>query len=208
MIFLGPIEHHVHSIAFAMKEGPEHLPDVVVIGSILVSEGASVGEEQEEFLGEAFTEFVEGSADLAFGHDLIFLEFRVGPDAEPGQVPRQEGDQHVSQRLQIVPSGLLDPQVCAHRRITRRPYQRLPFYVRYVLVVVASVPARKPKVYQMHYVRPLSSSHHKVSWLNISMDESSTMELLQAHKHLIGQHQDSLQAEPAPRTQLTVEAAA
>ena len=63
-------------------------------------------------------------------HDqLVLLLPRVRHDALPRQLPAEEVDQHVAQRLQVVAPTLLDAHVVVDRGVARCACETLAFVV-------------------------------------------------------------------------------
>lgn len=43
-----------------------------------------------------------------------------------------------------------------------------------------TVEVRKPEIYQVNFVGIGTNTHHKVPWLNVTMDDTRVVELLQS----------------------------
>jgi len=61
--------------------------------------------------------------------------------------------------------------------------------------VTVSILLSETEVNDEEFVTVSSDAHDEVVWLDVSVDEVLTMDVLNAADHLIGQHQDSLHSE-------------
>mmetsp|Transcript_9826 Transcript_9826/g.27635 ORF Transcript_9826/g.27635 Transcript_9826/m.27635 type:complete len:294 (-) Transcript_9826:96-977(-) len=195
---LRPIEHAIIDKALAHEEILEQPAQVCVVWPVLEAERAAVVQVGGEDRGVPLAERLDRRGALAL-HDFVVLLFlRIGLEALPRQLATIEIHQHVAYRLEVVASALLDSQMCVHTRVPGSACQTLAFTVWYVLLGLrVPVLFGQPEVDNVHLIGLLPQANEEVVGLDIAVDEILRMDVLNTVDHLVGQHEDRLQAELA-----------
>jgi hypothetical protein len=102
----------------------------------------------------------------------------------------------VAKRLEIISSRLLDTQVGVDRSVSSSTRQVLVLSVRDVQVGLGvSVLLGQSKVDHVDLVASLANAHEEVVRLDISVDEVSGVDVLDSRDQLVGEKENSLEAE-------------
>mmetsp|Transcript_10209 Transcript_10209/g.27873 ORF Transcript_10209/g.27873 Transcript_10209/m.27873 type:complete len:271 (+) Transcript_10209:176-988(+) len=188
-----PVEHIVPNEPLSYEQIPEQLSQVGVVWLVVEPQTPRVLEVDDKLCRKPLAERLCWRRHLLLRDFLVLLLFRRCLQTLPRQRPAQEVHQHVAQRLQVIPTGLLNPQVRVDRRIPRRPRQIFVFTVGNVDVRLwVSVLFCQTVVNHVHLVGPTTQPHQKVIRLDISVDEGLRVQVLDSRKHLVCQHQHRL----------------
>mmetsp|Transcript_49555 Transcript_49555/g.97593 ORF Transcript_49555/g.97593 Transcript_49555/m.97593 type:complete len:334 (-) Transcript_49555:238-1239(-) len=148
---MGPVKHKVIVESLRVEELPKKFPQIIVVGFLLESERPDGTKVLPKFLRQASAEVLDRCSLLSVQDLCILVLLRLRIQALPGKRTTCEVNQDVSECLQVVPSGLLNPHVSGNRGVSRCPGQRLSRSVWNMLVSDAvSVPLAKPKVQHVH----------------------------------------------------------
>src|ERR1700733_1100792 len=132
-VFLGaldtPIENVVVLVAFANEKVTEKFAKVRVVGLVVETKGAGVVEENSKFVGIASAEEIGGSGHFLLHDAIVFLLLGSSLEPLPRKGTTEEVHEHVSQRFEIIATGLLDAQMGVDRGVPRRSGQVLVFPV-------------------------------------------------------------------------------
>ena len=91
-----------------------------------------------------------------------------------------------------------DTQVRIDRRISRRARQILVLTIRDMKVRLGiPILLRQPKINHIHLISPLADAHQEVIRLDIAVDETLGMDVLDAGDELVGEEEDGLEGELA-----------
>lgn len=99
-----------------------------------------------ELTGVALAKFVNAGFDLLFLNIVVLFVFASAGQPLPGEGAAQEVEQHVPDRLEVVATALLVPQMRADGSVARRARQVLPLAVGDVLALRVLVALRQSKV--------------------------------------------------------------
>lgn len=149
----------------------------------------------DELIREALAEVFN------FGHDFLFLDLFIllldvfGSEIHPWERAAQEVHEHIAEAFNIVSSGLLNTQMGRDRSITGGTGQTFAFTVLDVLSSGGHVLFGKTKIKDEDSVRVLVDPKSKVVWLDISVDNSARVDVLDTLDHLVGNHEDSFDRE-------------
>lgn len=87
---------------------------------------------------QPLAQLVDRRCDLRLCYFLVLVLLVVSLQSLPWQAPLQKVHQHVTDRLQVVSSALLDAQVRVHASVPCCPSQALPLPVRNVQVLLGN----------------------------------------------------------------------
>jgi hypothetical protein len=192
----APVVDVVVLVAQSAHQLQEVLAQVVVVRLLVVLQRAGVVQVHRELEGQALAEQVGRQGHLALRDLLVLLGLVVVADALPGQVPLQQVDQHVAQRLQVIPAALLDAEVRVDGRVPGRAHEGAPLPVGHVLVAAAvPVLAAQPEVHHEQVVRLLLQPHQEVFGLEIPVEDVPVVHGLDPLEQLVRQHQHRLEGE-------------
>src|ERR1700730_8160123 len=107
----APVKDIIILVSLADEEISEELAKVRIVRLVIETESACVVEENAELIGEAAAEEISGSGHLLFHDAVILLLLGSCLQALPGKRAAKEVHENVSERLQVVTTGLLDAQM-------------------------------------------------------------------------------------------------
>jgi len=114
----------------------------------------------------------------------------------PWQTASQEIHEHVPESLEVISPALLNTEVGIDGRIPRRPGQVLVLAVRYVLMRLwVSVLLCEAKINAVDEVGLASEANEEIVWLDVTVDETLVVDVLNALQQLVGDHENRLQVE-------------
>mmetsp|Transcript_48463 Transcript_48463/g.156539 ORF Transcript_48463/g.156539 Transcript_48463/m.156539 type:complete len:219 (+) Transcript_48463:585-1241(+) len=192
---VGPIVVMIIAKTFSSEEAFEEVPQVVVIRSCLERKAANVTHVGCELLGETFAKVLDGNAQLLVHHHMVLSAFGdiLLAIILPWQAAAQEVEQDVPQRLQIVPSALVNSGVSVDAHEAQRP-DRPP-----ALLAVHMLPRARiqpcpdqAKVGEVNGVCTVAKADQEVGRLQVSVEKAHSMHMLQALQHLVGQAEHCL----------------
>mmetsp|Transcript_124807 Transcript_124807/g.398988 ORF Transcript_124807/g.398988 Transcript_124807/m.398988 type:complete len:217 (+) Transcript_124807:529-1179(+) len=187
---VGPLVVMIIEKTSSSKEAFEEVPQVVVIRSCLERKAANVPHVGCELLGETFAKVLDGNAQLLVHHHMVLSAFGdiLLAIILPWQAAAQEVEQDVPQRLQIVPSALVNSGVSVDAHEAQRP-DRPP-----ALLAVHMLPRARiqpcpdqAKVGEVNGVCTVAKADQEVGRLQVSVEKAHSMHMLQALQHLVGQ---------------------
>lgn len=172
------------------------MPQILVIWQLEKVERPAVPQVGANFRRKPFAEHIYWRVDFGVPNHLVPLLQVVCFEALPRERGPQEVDQHVAQRFQVIPAGLLLAQVSVDGHVPCSARQRL---VLSVWDVVASLRVNillaQPKINNVDsgvaVQRP--PAHKKVFRLDVSVDNVLRMNVLQPGDQLDPNHAHCLQ---------------
>lgn len=189
----------VVGVALRPEEVAEHAAEVGDVGLGLELEGAAVGEVLGELGRAALAKGRNGDGLLLLHNELVLLGGRLGLEALPREAALEEVDEDVADGLEVVTAGLLDAKMVVDGGITGRTGQGAALALGNVLQGAGvTVPLGQTKVDAVDEVAgPAASVGDEVGGLDITVDEMAGVHQLDALQHLVGDHEDRLEGEPA-----------
>lgn len=189
----------VVGVALRPEEVAEHAAEVGDVGLGLELEGAAVGEVLGELGRAALAKGRNGDGLLLLHNELVLLGGRLGLEALPREAALEEVDEDVADGLEVVTAGLLDAKMVVDGGITGSTGQGAALALGNVLQGAGvTVPLGQTKVDAVDEVAgPTASVGDEVGGLDITVDEMAGVHQLDALQHLVGDHEDRLEGEPA-----------
>mmetsp|Transcript_22320 Transcript_22320/g.46874 ORF Transcript_22320/g.46874 Transcript_22320/m.46874 type:complete len:427 (-) Transcript_22320:824-2104(-) len=193
----GPVKDVVVLIPGPNKGLPQQVAQVVVVRLVVEPQAPAVVKVRHKLLRKLLAKHFDRRGHLSLADLLVLLFFRGRLEPLPGEAAAQKVQEHVPQRLQVVPPALLYTQVGVDRGVPRSPCQVLVLSVRNVLVC-PGIPILfgQPKVDDVHLVRLLPQAHQEVVRLDIPVDEAPGVHVLDPSKQLVRQHEHRLERKP------------
>ena len=189
------IKDEVVLVGLPEEEFLEQAPQVGIVGAILEAQAPAVVQVGHEFTGRVLAEDLAGRGHPLLHDFLLLLLLRVRFQPLPGQGTTDEIRQDVAHGLEVVPPGLLDPEMGVHARIPGRAREVLVLPVGDVLLGLQSpVLLRQTEVDDVNLVRLLPELDEEVFRLDLSASEVLRMHVLHPVDHLVREHEDGLQA--------------
>ncbi|KAL7554876.1 hypothetical protein ACHAWF_018693 [Thalassiosira exigua] len=176
----------------------EHPPQVGNVGLGLELEAAAVREVLRELAGTSLAQGGDGDGLLLLHDELVLLGGALGLEALPGEPALEEVDEDVADGLEVVAAGLLDAQVVVDGGVAggagEGPSLALGDVLEGAGVAVALRQAEVDAVDEVPRAAPVGD---EVGRLDVAVDEVAAVHDLHALEHLIGDHEDGLEAEAA-----------
>jgi hypothetical protein len=119
-----PVVLQVDEVALVLEDVGEFGDDEAVVRVLVEVEAFDIFKNAGNLLGQAGTEFLGGEFELAVHDHVVLLELVLEGEALPGQFSVEEVHQHVTDRLEVVPTRLVDAQVGIKARVTDGAYHR------------------------------------------------------------------------------------
>ena len=191
----SPIIFVVILVAEVLEKGTEQVLDVLVVWLVLEVEGSAVLHVGDELRWETLAEFFK------VGHDLLLLDLLVlfldssGSKSLPREFSSQEVHEDVSETFHVVSSGLFDTDVSVDTGISGGTCEGFSVLVLDVLSIGRHELLGETEIDDENSVGVLSSSDGEVIRLDISVDDSSGVDVLDSLDHLLGNHENCLQGE-------------
>ena len=194
----SPVKDVVVLEALADEEVAEDLAEVRVVGLVVKAKRAGVVEVDGELVREATAENLGGSGHLLLHNTVVLLLLGGSLQTLPGQRTTAEVEHHVTKRLHVVTTGLLDTQVGVDTGVTSGTSQVLVLTVRDVEVSLGvTVLLGQTEVNNVDLISTLANAHEEVVGLDVAVDERLGVDVLDAGDELVGQEKDGLQRELA-----------
>ena len=134
--------------------------------------------------------------DLHVLDDLVLLATSLRLDPLPRKTAHKEVDQYKAQALEIVPSRLLNTDVCVEARIPGSSREGLTVLIRDMLATAAvSIALRQTEINDVDVVLSTAYAHQKVVWLDVAVKIEARVDVFDALDHLVRQHQHRFQRE-------------
>mmetsp|Transcript_124813 Transcript_124813/g.399011 ORF Transcript_124813/g.399011 Transcript_124813/m.399011 type:complete len:207 (+) Transcript_124813:598-1218(+) len=179
---VGPIVVMIIAKTFSSEEAFEEVPQVVVVRSCLERKAANVTHVRCELLGETLAKILDGNVQLLLHHHLVLVAFGdILLAILPRQVPAQKVEQDVPQRLQIVPSALLNSGLGVDAHVAQRPH-RPPALLAVHMLPRGRIQPRpdQAKVGEVNGVRTVAMADQEIGRLQVSVEKAHSMHMLQA----------------------------
>jgi hypothetical protein len=185
----------VVGVSLGSEEITEHSTKVGNVGLGLEFKRAAVGKVFGELTGAALAEGRDSDTLLLFHNELVLLGGGLGLESLPGESALEEVYEDVSNGLEIITSRLLHTQVVIDGSITRSTGQRTSFSLGNVLKGSrVTVSLGKSEIDTVDKVSVSTSSiSHKVSRLNITVDQVARVHQFYTLQHLISDHKNGLE---------------
>ena len=127
----------------------------------------------------ATAELLQRRLDLLLLDIVVLLVLRAARQALPGELTLDEVEQYMPNRLQVIPSRLLDALVRRDRRVPGRTSQIFAVFVRDVLALAVLIALGETEVNDVDAVTSsVSASDQEIVRLDIAMDDPLFMHLL------------------------------
>mmetsp|Transcript_76760 Transcript_76760/g.238325 ORF Transcript_76760/g.238325 Transcript_76760/m.238325 type:complete len:285 (-) Transcript_76760:367-1221(-) len=194
-----PIEDKVIVKLLPLEKFFEDHPRKGVVRAILKAEALAVVHVGAKLARQVLHQGLHRRVQLLL-HDLpVLLLLGVPLKALPRQAPAAEVQQHVADGLEIVAAALLQAQVGADADVAGCPGQVFVLPVRNVLLG-AGIPVllREPKVNYVQLLLLLPDAHQEVVRLDVAVQETLCMHVLDETDHLLSKHQHCFEAEFPP----------
>ena len=163
----------------ALHAALEEREDVAVVGVGCERQPTAVVHELLELGRLVQAELIDGHLLLLALDVIIFFVLRASWEALPRKRSAQEVEQHVANRLQVVPAGLLVTDVRADGGVPGRASQVLSFAEGDVLALGVLVALGETEVNDVNVVfSALIPANKEVVWLDIAMDNPLLMHFL------------------------------
>lgn len=194
LLLQDPVVHEVEVEGFPNERLSEHLNHLLIVRALFKLQLSRVVHEMSKLFRKTLRQFFYGRNGLFYFDLFILLLFRLRRETLPRQASSDEIHKHHADLLKVVPSGLLDAQVCIQTSVPSRPCQLL-------IVLVADVSASprvfvalgEPEVDDVNDVLLRGQSDQKVVRLYVTVEEPALVNKLNALQHLDRKHQDCLQ---------------
>lgn len=174
-----PVKDVVVLESLPNEEVPEELSKVRVVGLVVESERPAVVKVDGELVGESSAEELGRSRHLLFHDPVVLLLLGRRLESLPGKLTSEEVHEDVAERLEVVPSRLLDSEMGVDRRVSGGSGQVLVLSVGDVEVRLGiPVLLGESKVDDVDLVASLSDTHEEVVGLDVSVDEVSRVGVL------------------------------
>lgn len=193
-----PVEDVVVLEALANEEVAEELAEVRVVGLVVEAKRTAVVEVDGELVGESTAEDVGGSGHLLL-HDAVVLLLLGGSlQSLPRELATEEVHEDVTERLEVVTTGLLDTKVGVDRGVTGSSGEVLVLTVGDVQVRLGvTVLLGETKVDHVDLVSALADAHQEVVGLDVTVNEVARVNVLDARDQLVGEKENGLERELA-----------
>jgi hypothetical protein len=169
-----------------------------VVGLLLEAQGAAVLHELEELRGVSSAEVLKTRLDLLLLNVVVFLVLGAAWESLPGQLTLDKVQEHVTDGLQVVSSGLLDTLVGGDGSVSGSSSQVLALFAGDVLALTVFVALSEAEINNVDAISGgVGAANQEVVGLDISMNDSLFMDLLNAANHLGANHADCLEVELA-----------
>jgi len=186
----------VIGVSLTSEQVTEHPPQVCNVGLGLKLKTAAISKVLRELTGTPLAQRGDGDGLLLLHDKLILLRGALGLESLPGKTSFEEVHEDVSDGFEIVATGLFHPQVIVDRGVTGGTREGPSLALGDVLEGAGvTVTFRQSEINAVHKVPRTASVRDEVSRLDITMDEMATVHDLNAFQHLIGDHEDGLEAE-------------
>lgn len=177
----APVEHVVVLVTLADEQVAEELAEVRVVGLVVETERPGVVQEDTELVGETAAQQVGGRGHLLLHDPVVLLLLRRSLESLPRERATEEVHENVSERLEIIPTSLLNAQMGVDRRVTGGSCQVLVLPVRDVeMGLGVAVLLRKAKIDDIDLVSALANTHKEVVGLDIAVNEVARVDVLDA----------------------------
>lgn len=124
-------------------------------------------------------EQVGGGSHLLLHDPVVLLLLGSSLESLPGQRAAQEVHEHVSERLEIITTSLLNTQVSVDRGVTSGTSQVLVLPVGDVQMGLrVPVLLGKTEIDNVHLVTTLADAHEEVVGLDVTVDEVPGVDIL------------------------------
>jgi hypothetical protein len=200
LVDLHPVVLAILDVTSVLQGLSKELTKVVVVGGIFETEVSDVRQVLVELLREALAKVLDSSSLLFFSDLLILLLVSGSLQALPGKATAKEIHEDVTEGLQIVSSRLFTSKMGVDTHVTGSTGQRLSLTVGNVLLGLGvSVLLGHAEIDHVDDIGCLStrSSNQEVVRLDITVDEVLFVYRLDSRKHLLGDHDNSLDCESA-----------
>lgn len=200
LVDLHPVILAILDITSVLQGLGEELSKVVVVGGIFETEVSDVSQVLVELFREALAKILDGSSLLLFTNLLILLLVSGSLQALPGKATAKEIHEDVTEGFQIVSSRLFASKMGIDTHVTGSTGQRLSLAVGNVLLGLGvAVLLGHAKIDHVDDIGCLGtrSSNQEVVRLDITVDEVLFVYRLDSRKHLLGDHDNSLDCESA-----------
>lgn len=178
--------------------GLEEFDAPPIVGLLLEGERSAVLHEFLELMWVASTQLFQRRVDLLLLDVIVFLVLAAAWQTLPWEHAFNQIKQHVANGFEIVTTGLLDTLMGADGGVSCRTCQVLAVLVWDVLALAVHVALGKTEVDDVDVVaRRVVTTDQEVVWLDISVDDSFFMHLLNTVYELLGYHQHSFEVELA-----------
>mmetsp|Transcript_13224 Transcript_13224/g.19985 ORF Transcript_13224/g.19985 Transcript_13224/m.19985 type:complete len:252 (+) Transcript_13224:510-1265(+) len=186
----------VIGISLTPEQVTEHPPQVRNVGLGLKLKTATISKVLSELTGTSLAKRGDGDGLLLLHDKLILLRGALGLESLPGKTSFEEVHEDVSDGFEIIATGLFHPQVIVDGGVTGSTCEGPSLALGDVLEGAGmAVAFRQSEINAVHKVPRPASVRDEVSRLDITMDEMATVHDLDAFQHLIGDHEDGLEAE-------------
>jgi hypothetical protein len=176
-----PIKDIVVLITLADEEISEELAEVGIVGLVIKAKSASVIQKDTEFVGVATAKEVSGCGHLLFHDAIIFLFLGGGFQTLPGESTAEKVHKNISQRLEVIPTGLLNAQMGVDRGVAGSTGEILVLSVWNMEVGLRVTEFLcQTKINDVDLVAPLSDAHQKVVGFDVTMDEVARVDIFDA----------------------------
>lgn len=202
----SPVKSRIVLISEVFEEILEQVLDVLVVRLVLEIESSAVLHIGNELLGEPSAKIFEVGHDLLLLDLLVLLLDAASPEALPRELSSQEVHEHVPDALHVVAASLLDPDVGIDGGVSGGSGQTLAVLVLDVLTVGRHELLGEAEIDDEDPVRVLSAAGGKVIGLDVSVDDTTGVDVLDPLDGLLGDHQDGLDRElPAAQVEQVLE---
>lgn len=174
---------HLHVKLVAGETVFKHADALFVVGLLLEFERAAVLHELLELAGVTAAELLKRGLNLLLLDVIVLFSLASTRQALPRQRALQQIEQHVTDCFKIVASGLLDALVGVDAGIPGRAREVLAVLVRDVLALAVLEALSETEVDDVDLIfRLVRSSNQEVVWLNVAVNDSLLVHLLDAHQ--------------------------
>lgn len=175
----APVEHVVILEALAHEQVSEELAKVRVVGLIIEAERSTAVEVDSHLRGEAPAKKLSWSCHLLLHDSIVLLLLGGGLKSLPRQRATEEVHEHISQRLEVISSRLLNAEMCVDGSVTSSASQVLVLSVRDVQMSFGvSILLGQTKINDIDLVASFADAHEEVVRLDISVDKVSRVNVL------------------------------
>jgi len=191
-----PIQRRmVIGIPLRPEQIPEHASQISNIGLGLEFERTAIGQIFGELGGTSLAERGDRNGLFLFHNEFVFLRGGFGLESLPWKSTLEEIDKDVPNRLEVVPTGLFDPQVIVDGRIPRSSRQGSSFPLRNMLESSGmAVPLGESEIDTVNEIAVSTTPvRDEIGGFDIAMDQMTGMHQFDAFEHLIGNHENRLE---------------
>lgn len=129
-----PVEFAVVHVALALEQILEDSPQVVIVGRLEKVQPPHVSQVVRKLLRVTVAQHLDRRRPLRVTYLLVALLQCLGLQTLPWQRAAQEVHEHVPQRLQIIATRLLPPEMRVYRHVPGSAGQRFMLPIWYVLI--------------------------------------------------------------------------